>query len=112
MTFAKLLLESKFFFFFKYKREYLQKNKYLKSFLSSNFSYHFGALTTQGRLLTWGRYSSGALGLGYAHSSGNQTTPQLVEALNNMFVFAIGFGGVHSGCLAIPRHTLVQQQHI
>ncbi|KAI7847838.1 regulator of chromosome condensation 1/beta-lactamase-inhibitor protein II [Circinella umbellata] len=74
--------------------------------------YHFGALTTQGRLLTWGRYSSGALGLGYDHNNINQTRPQLVETLNNMFVFAIGFGSIHSGCLAIPRHTLIQQQHV
>ncbi|KAI9275741.1 regulator of chromosome condensation 1/beta-lactamase-inhibitor protein II [Phascolomyces articulosus] len=74
--------------------------------------YHFGALTTQGRLLTWGRFSSGALGLGYAYSNINQTMPQLVETLNNMFIFAIGFGGVHSGCLAIPRSTLIQQQHV
>jgi len=26
--------------------------------------YHFGALTSTGKLLTWGAYSSGALGLG------------------------------------------------
>ena len=26
--------------------------------------YHFGALTSSGKLLTWGRYSKGALGLG------------------------------------------------
>ena len=26
--------------------------------------YHFGALTSSGKLLTWGKYSSGALGLG------------------------------------------------
>jgi len=26
--------------------------------------YHFGALTSTGKLLTWGQYSSGALGLG------------------------------------------------
>ena len=32
------------------------------SVISGN--YHFGALTSSGKLLTWGRYSGGALGLG------------------------------------------------
>lgn len=31
---------------------------------------------------------------------------QVVESLTDMFVFAAGFGGSHSGCLAVPRHDL------
>ena len=36
-----------------------------RSVISVVFGYmHFGALTSSGKLLTWGEYSSGALGLG------------------------------------------------
>lgn len=68
-------------------------------------SYHYGALTTEGRLLTWGLYSSGALGRGYEDDQ-NETAPEIVEKLQDMFVFAVGFGGYHSGCAAIPRKLL------
>lgn len=69
-------------------------------------SFHYGALTTEGRLLTWGLYSSGALGRGYEDDEQRETAPELVEKLQDMFVFAIGFGGFHSGCAAIPRRLL------
>ncbi|KAI8144748.1 regulator of chromosome condensation 1/beta-lactamase-inhibitor protein II [Fennellomyces sp. T-0311] len=65
--------------------------------------YHSGALTNQGRLLTWGGYSRGALGHGEAPWSENKEAPEAIQAFRNMFVFAIGFGGWQSGALAIPR---------
>ena len=34
---------------------------------------HFGALTSFGKLLTWGKYSGGALGLGRECAEGEQT---------------------------------------
>ncbi|KAI8647833.1 regulator of chromosome condensation 1/beta-lactamase-inhibitor protein II [Parasitella parasitica] len=64
--------------------------------------YHTGALTSQGKLLTWGNYSSGALGHGNI-SQEYQPIPKCVEALNDKFVFAIGFGGWQSSVLAITR---------
>ena len=66
------------------------------------FSYHCGALTSQGKLLTWGNYSSGALGHGNI-SEGNHPIPKYVETLDDKFVFAIGFGGWQSSVLAINR---------
>ncbi|KAI8367586.1 regulator of chromosome condensation 1/beta-lactamase-inhibitor protein II [Radiomyces spectabilis] len=66
--------------------------------------YHMGAVTNTGALLTWGAYSAGALGHGHDNEERQQDTPQQVEALKDMFVFAIGFGGWHSGVLAIPNH--------
>lgn len=65
-------------------------------------SYHFGAVTNEGQLLTWGHYSSGALGHGSDDGERSQETPKVVEALRHMFVFAIGFGGWQSSVLAIP----------
>lgn len=65
-------------------------------------SYHYGALTSQGKLLTWGNYSSGALGHGNI-SHENHPTPKYVESLADKFVFAIGFGGWQSSVLAIDR---------
>jgi alpha-tubulin suppressor-like RCC1 family protein len=64
--------------------------------------YHCGALTNDGKLYTWGNFSSGALGHGTEHLESHQHTPTLVDALDNMFVFAIGFGGWQSSVLAIP----------
>ncbi|KAG2207667.1 hypothetical protein INT47_011787 [Mucor saturninus] len=64
--------------------------------------YHFGAVTNEGELLTWGNYSSGALGHGDMQQT-SQPTPKIVEALSSMFVFAIGFGGWQSSVLAIPN---------
>lgn len=67
-------------------------------------SWHFGALTKQGKLLTWGRYSSGALGHGFDYNEVGQDCPQIVEALDSMFIISAGFGGNHSGCIAFPLH--------
>ncbi|CAO0803495.1 unnamed protein product [Mucor circinelloides] len=64
--------------------------------------YHYGALTSQGKLLTWGSYSSGALGHGNI-SQENHPIPKYVESLADKFVFAIGFGGWQSAVLAIDR---------
>ncbi|KAI8353286.1 regulator of chromosome condensation 1/beta-lactamase-inhibitor protein II [Choanephora cucurbitarum] len=63
--------------------------------------YHMGAITSKGKLLTWGQYSGGALGHGKDPSQQQLERPTLVEDLNDKFVFAIGFGGWHSGVLAI-----------
>ncbi|KAI9484406.1 regulator of chromosome condensation 1/beta-lactamase-inhibitor protein II [Zychaea mexicana] len=66
--------------------------------------YHSGALTNQGRLLTWGANSNGAVGHGEAGMFVEpKETPEAISTLRNMFVFAIGFGGWQSGALAIPR---------
>lgn len=67
-----------------------------------NNSYHYGALTNQGKLLTWGKNSSGALGHG-DNTEDMCPTPRIVESLNNSFVFAIGFGGWQSSVLAIAN---------
>lgn len=72
-------------------------------------SYHFGALTNEGQLLTWGNYSSGALGHGSDDGQRPQPTPKIVETLSNMFVFAIGFGGWQSSVLAIPNGDTNQE---
>ncbi|KAI8341025.1 regulator of chromosome condensation 1/beta-lactamase-inhibitor protein II [Chlamydoabsidia padenii] len=66
--------------------------------------YHFGALTNDGDLLTWGAFSAGALGHGDTNEDDILETPQKVAAFENMYVFAIGFGGWHSGVLAIPKN--------
>ncbi|RUP44067.1 regulator of chromosome condensation 1/beta-lactamase-inhibitor protein II, partial [Jimgerdemannia flammicorona] len=59
--------------------------------------WHYGAITADGRLLTWGSVSSGALG----HPM-KMTRPTVVGgALVGKYVFAIGFGGWHSGALAV-----------
>ncbi|KAI8359131.1 regulator of chromosome condensation 1/beta-lactamase-inhibitor protein II [Blakeslea trispora] len=63
--------------------------------------YHFGAITSKGKLLTWGSYSGGALGHGKDLSQQQLDKPTMVESLSDRFVFAIGFGGWHSGVLAI-----------
>ncbi|KAI8993556.1 regulator of chromosome condensation 1/beta-lactamase-inhibitor protein II [Pilobolus umbonatus] len=63
--------------------------------------YHYGALTNQGELYTWGSYSMGALGHGNNRRA--QVLPMKVSYLQNMFVFAIGFGGWQSSALAFPR---------
>ncbi|KAI9252571.1 regulator of chromosome condensation 1/beta-lactamase-inhibitor protein II [Helicostylum pulchrum] len=66
--------------------------------------YHFGALTNQGELLTWGAYSSGALGHG-PEDEHDEPEPRLVESMKDMFTFAIGFGGWQSSVLAIPTYN-------
>ena len=79
-----------------------------RCFLSINgfyISYHCGALTNDGKLLTWGAYSAGALGHGSAQPWSNKETPEPVNYFSDSFVFAIGFGGWHSGALAIPTET-------
>ncbi|CAO3596202.1 unnamed protein product [Absidia cylindrospora] len=73
--------------------------------------YHFGALTNQGDLLTWGAFSAGALGHGDPEDGqddedSHKETPQKVAAFKDMYVFAIGFGGWHSGVLAIPKKKI------
>jgi alpha-tubulin suppressor-like RCC1 family protein len=62
-------------------------------------SYHFGAITTEGKLFTWGRCDAKALGHG--HEVDALEKPKIVEHLNDKFVFAIGFGGWQSSVLAI-----------
>lgn len=64
-------------------------------------------------MFTWGNYSSGALGQGSDVTESPQPTPKMVvETLDNMFVFAIGFGGWQSSVLAIPayHHTNLDQE--
>lgn len=73
-------------------------------------SYHFGALTNKGELLTWGNYSSGALGHGRDDFENRQPKPKIVQTLNGMFVFAIGFGGWQSSVLAIPNGNTDEQE--
>ncbi|RUP49200.1 regulator of chromosome condensation 1/beta-lactamase-inhibitor protein II [Jimgerdemannia flammicorona] len=59
--------------------------------------WHKGAITADGKLLTWGEPSAGALG----HTTA-KIKPTLVKGeLANKFVFSIGFGGWHSGVLAV-----------
>jgi SCF-associated factor 1 len=53
--------------------------------------------------LTWGAFSAGALGHGNSHEDHVLEEPHKVAAFENMYVFAIGFGGWHSGVLAIPK---------
>ncbi|KAI9277305.1 regulator of chromosome condensation 1/beta-lactamase-inhibitor protein II [Phascolomyces articulosus] len=66
--------------------------------------YHCGALTNQGRLLTWGANSNGAIGDGtMSMFAERKNIPEEITTLRNMFVFAIGFGGWQSSALAIPR---------
>lgn len=67
--------------------------------------YHCGAVTNGGKLLTWGNFSSGALGHGPDYKDIHKSTPTVVEALNDMYVFAIGFGGWQSSVLAIPSFS-------
>ena len=50
------------------------------------FSYHCGALTNQGQLLTWGSYSAGALGHGAFLDAPQQATPKQVAALQSVIV--------------------------
>lgn len=80
--------------------------------LSLSTSYHCGAVTNKGKLFTWGNYSSGALGQGDDDTESHQPTPKIVESLDNMFVFAIGFGGWQSSVLAIPAYHNDQEEQI
>ncbi|CAO3612467.1 unnamed protein product [Cunninghamella blakesleeana] len=69
--------------------------------------YHFGALTNNGKLLTWGAFSAGAVGHGEVPENEKDVVldyPKEVEALSHMYAFSIGFGGWHSGVLAVPRN--------
>lgn len=59
-------------------------------------------MTNQGRVLTWGKYSSGALGQGKV-SRDEEHAPKYVETLNEKFVFTIGFGGWQSSALAVDK---------
>ncbi|KAG0747243.1 hypothetical protein G6F57_005993 [Rhizopus arrhizus] len=61
--------------------------------------YHYGALTSKGKLMTWGQYSSGALGQG--RDQQNLDTPHFVESLKEKYTIAIGFGGWQSSALVI-----------
>ncbi|KAG1451808.1 hypothetical protein G6F56_007988 [Rhizopus delemar] len=61
--------------------------------------YHRGALTNQGKLMTWGQYSSGALGHG--RDDQNLQNPKYVDALRDKYVISIGFGGWQSSALVI-----------
>lgn len=49
--------------------------------------------------MTWGRYSSGALGQGA--DGQNSDIPQYVNSLKNKYIVAIGFGGWQSSALVI-----------
>ncbi|KAI9323797.1 regulator of chromosome condensation 1/beta-lactamase-inhibitor protein II [Dichotomocladium elegans] len=72
--------------------------------------HHYGALTDQGRLLTWGQHHSGALGRGFdgmgEDEGEEQEVPKLVDKLANMFVIDAAFGADYSGCTAFPRELL------
>ncbi|KAI9032901.1 regulator of chromosome condensation 1/beta-lactamase-inhibitor protein II [Phycomyces nitens] len=65
---------------------------------------HCGALTHKGVLLTCGSYSQGALGQGYDDDFRDQPSFAPVKELEDMFVLDIGFGGMQSSCVAVPRH--------
>lgn len=101
MTYARSLLESKLHLIGLWAKALINRTPYLPS-------YHTGALTNRGTLLTWGAYSQGALGHG--DDDRDVTTPEVVQALENMFVFGIGFGGWQSSVLAIPREALSEDQ--
>jgi len=89
--------------------------------------YHYGALTSTGKLLTWGDYSLGALGLGdpghippgqpggyateerrrAAVANGGPSPPKVLEPAEvsfgrrKMFCFAVAAAGWHMGALVI-----------
>lgn len=90
--------------------------------------YHYGALTSTGKLLTWGAYSRGALGLGdpghilpgqpggyateerqrAAVANGGPPPPNVLEPAEvsfgrreKMFCFAVTAAGWHMGALVI-----------
>lgn len=97
--------------------------------------YHFAALTSTGKLLTWGQYSSGALGLGdptklpagtpggYANerdkSLARVSPPPVSEPTEvkfgtknygqgrNVFVFGVTACGWHTGALVIDLDVCV-----
>jgi SCF-associated factor 1 len=52
--------------------------------------------------LTWGQFSSGALGHGSIAKDGKHK-PKFVETLSEKFVFTIGFGGWQSSALAVDK---------
>lgn len=49
--------------------------------------------------MTWGQYSSGALGHG--RDDQNLQNPKYVDALRDKYVISIGFGGWQSSALVI-----------
>lgn len=64
--------------------------------------YHFGALTADGKLFTWGSYSSGALGLGQTAQVSHPT--EVSFGSNDQadhFVFAAAASGWHTGALVL-----------
>ncbi|KAI9018536.1 regulator of chromosome condensation 1/beta-lactamase-inhibitor protein II [Phycomyces nitens] len=68
--------------------------------------YHTGALTTDGSLYTWGKYSSGALGHG--PNLDDVHCPKKVRVFDDKFVFGIGFGGWQSSALVISKEVETQ----
>jgi len=99
--------------------------------------YHYGALTSTGKLLTWGRYSRGALGLGdpgvippgqpggyateqqriAAATNGGPYPPDVSEPAEvsfvparreNMFCFAVTAAGWHMGALVMDLQVRVR----
>ena len=67
--------------------------------------YHNGALTDDGKLLTWGSYSNGALGLGPRNSWERVDIPSEVSfnhdsgRCGTKFCFAVAAAGWHTGAL-------------
>ncbi|ORX64002.1 RCC1/BLIP-II protein [Basidiobolus meristosporus CBS 931.73] len=62
--------------------------------------WHFGALTNDGKLYTWGQASGGALGQGSMHRE--VKCPTQVPSLAGYYIFSISFAGWHSAALAVP----------
>ncbi|GAB1518091.1 hypothetical protein RhiTH_001150 [Rhizoctonia solani] len=97
--------------------------------------YHYCALTSNGELFSWGKYSNGALGLGSPRSSIDYTTPTQIHApllmphthhaqprpqdaevptqvhfhhednVRDRYVFAVAASGWHCGALVIDLHS-------
>ncbi|KAI9277471.1 regulator of chromosome condensation 1/beta-lactamase-inhibitor protein II [Sporodiniella umbellata] len=61
--------------------------------------YHQGAVTSKGQVMTWGQFSSGALGQG--EEADRVESPQLVDTLKDKYTVSIGFGGWQSSALVV-----------
>ncbi|KAL7408952.1 regulator of chromosome condensation 1/beta-lactamase-inhibitor protein II [Mrakia frigida] len=72
--------------------------------------YHFGALTAKGKLLTWGGYSSGALGLGRTRDVSRPSEVHFgnedeTEDASKKFCFAVAASGWHTGALLVDLNA-------
>ncbi|PIA64005.1 hypothetical protein AQUCO_00201359v1 [Aquilegia coerulea] len=81
------------------------KGEFVKSISSG--SYHIAALTSSGRVYTWGKGANGRLGLGDIQ---DRSSPTLVEALRDRHVESVACGSSFSAAICLHKSILSSDQ--